>query len=52
MSKTESESTTPKTTSTGSSKNYRLLAVAAALYSAWLIWLLYVGLVNFRSGNQ
>ncbi len=30
----------------------KLLAVAAVVYSLWMIWLLYVGIVNSQAGNQ
>ncbi|MFO0939146.1 MAG: hypothetical protein U0930_00110 [Pirellulales bacterium] len=38
----------------GSKRSNRLkwLAVAAVVYSLWMIWLLYVGIVNFQAGNQ
>ena len=32
--------------------SYRWLIAAGLAYTAWLIWLLYVGLVNSGAGNQ
>lgn len=28
------------------------LILMAVLYTVWLVWLLYVGIVNFQAGNQ
>jgi hypothetical protein len=30
----------------------RWFSIMAVIYTAWLFWLLYVGLVNYRAGNQ
>lgn len=54
MAVTEKSSLVDQPSKSASKRSSRLkwLAAAAVVYSLWMIWLLYVGIVNYQAGNQ
>ncbi len=54
--KTESQESNPSENAAGTngvkSGGTKWLWVVATIYAFWLAWILYVGVVNYRAGNQ